>query len=104
MDLMNRVCKSYLVKFFVVFIDEILIYLKSKEDHEIHLKLVLELLTKENLFAKFSKCDFLLQEVHFFRHVVTSNGIQVDPRKIEAVKNWKAPKTPSEILVFSGIS
>ncbi|GJX98284.1 reverse transcriptase domain-containing protein [Tanacetum coccineum] len=104
MDLMNRVCKSYLVKFVVVFIDEILIYLKSKEDHEIHLKLVLELLTKENLFAKFSKCDFWLQEVHFFRHVVTSNSIQVDPRKIKAVKNWKAPKTPSEIWSFLGLA
>ncbi|GJS86033.1 putative reverse transcriptase domain-containing protein [Tanacetum coccineum] len=99
---MNRVCKSYLDKFVVMFIDDILIYSKSKEDHEIHLKLVLELLKKENLFAKFSKCDFLLQEVHFLGYVVNSNGIQVDPSKIEEVKNWKAPKMPSEIRSFMG--
>ncbi|GJX93745.1 putative reverse transcriptase domain-containing protein [Tanacetum coccineum] len=76
MDLMNRVCNPYLDKFVVLFIDDILIYSKSKEDHEIHLKLVLELLKKENLFAKFSKCDFLLQEVHFLGHVVNSNGVE----------------------------
>ncbi|GKB36805.1 reverse transcriptase domain-containing protein [Tanacetum coccineum] len=104
MDLMNRVCKLYLDKFVVVFIDDILIYSKSKEDHEIHLKLVLELLKKENLFAKFSKCDFWLQEVHFLGHVVNNNGIQVDPSKIEAVKNWKAPKMPSEIRSFLGLA
>ncbi|GJW92705.1 putative reverse transcriptase domain-containing protein [Tanacetum coccineum] len=101
---MNRVCKPYLDKFFMVFIDDILIYSKSKEDHEVHLKLVLELLKKENLFANFSKCDFLLQKVHFLLHVVNSNGIHVEPRKIEAVKNWKAPKTPSEIQLFLGLA
>ncbi|GKD55359.1 putative reverse transcriptase domain-containing protein [Tanacetum coccineum] len=73
---------------------------RSKEEHEIHLKLVLELLRKESLFAKFSKRDFWLQEVHFIGHVVNYNGIHVDPSKIEAVKNWKAPKTPSEIQSF----
>ncbi|GJU59928.1 putative reverse transcriptase domain-containing protein [Tanacetum coccineum] len=85
MDLMNRVCKPYLDKFFIVFIDEILIYSKTKEDHEVHLKLVLELLKKERLFAKFSKCEFWLQEVHFLRHMVNHNGIHVDPSKIEAI-------------------
>ncbi|GJR89044.1 putative reverse transcriptase domain-containing protein [Tanacetum coccineum] len=69
----------------------------SKEDNEVHLKLVLELLKKERLFAKFSKCEFWLQEVHFLGHVVNSNDIHVDPSKIEAMKNWKALKTPSEI-------
>ncbi|GJT55724.1 reverse transcriptase domain-containing protein [Tanacetum coccineum] len=103
MDLMNKVCKPYLDKF-VVFIDDILIYSKTKEDHEVHLGLVLELLRKEKLYAKFSKCEFWLQEVHFLGHVVNQNGIHVDPSKIEAVKNWKTPTTPSEIRSFLGLA
>ncbi|GKC34461.1 putative reverse transcriptase domain-containing protein, partial [Tanacetum coccineum] len=75
-----------------------------KEDHEVHLGLVLELLRKEKLYAKFSKCEFWLQEVHFLGHVVNQNGIHVDPSKIEAVKNWKTPTTPSEIRSFLGLA
>nr|GEY44332.1 retrotransposon protein, putative, Ty3-gypsy subclass [Tanacetum cinerariifolium] len=103
-DLMNRVCKPYLDKFVIMFIDDILIYSKSKEEHEVHLELVLELLKKEKLFAKFFKCEFWLQEVHFLGHMVNSNGIHVDPSKIEAVKNWKVPKTPSKIQSFLGLA
>ncbi|GKD23059.1 hypothetical protein Tco_1224762, partial [Tanacetum coccineum] len=70
----------------------------SKDENEVHLRLVLELLKKEKLYAKFSKCEFFwLQEVHFLGHVVNQNGIHVDPSKIKAVKNWKALATPSEI-------
>nr|GFB90434.1 retrotransposon protein, putative, Ty3-gypsy subclass [Tanacetum cinerariifolium] len=92
--------RPYLDKFFIVFIDDILIYSKSKKEHEVHLKLILEFLKKEKLFRKFSKCEFWLQEVHFLDHVVNSEGIHVDPNKIEAVKNWKTPKTPTEIRSF----
>ncbi|GJR69082.1 putative reverse transcriptase domain-containing protein [Tanacetum coccineum] len=74
------------------------------EDHDVHLKLVLELLKKEKLFAKFSKCKFLLQEVHFLGYVINSNGIHVDRSKIEAMKNWKAPKSSSEIRSFLGLA
>nr|GEV14416.1 putative reverse transcriptase domain-containing protein [Tanacetum cinerariifolium] len=87
MDLMNRVCKPYLDNFFIVFIDDILIYSKSKEDHEVHLKLVLELLKKEKLFAKFSKYEFWLQEVRFLGHVVNSNDVHVDSSEASKVEN-----------------
>ncbi|GJX75350.1 hypothetical protein Tco_0313945 [Tanacetum coccineum] len=76
----------------------------SKEEHEVHLKIGLELLKKEKLFAKFSKCEFWLQEVHFLRHVVNNNDIHVDSSKIEVMKNWKVPKTPSEIRAFLGLA
>ncbi|KAI3774607.1 hypothetical protein L1987_49166 [Smallanthus sonchifolius] len=104
MDLMNRVCKSYLDKFVIVFIDDILIYSRTKEDHEHHLKLILELLRNEKLYAKFSKCEFWIREVHFLGHVINKEGIHVDPSKIEAIKNWEAPKTPTEVRQFLGLA
>ncbi|GJY01586.1 putative reverse transcriptase domain-containing protein [Tanacetum coccineum] len=104
MDLMNRVCRPYLDKFVIVFIDDILIYSKTREEHVEHLRLVLELLKKEKLYAKFSKCEFWLREVQFLRHVINGNGIHVDPSKIKAVKNWKAPRTPSEVRSFLGLA
>ncbi|GKD84924.1 putative reverse transcriptase domain-containing protein [Tanacetum coccineum] len=75
-----------------------------KEEHEVHFKLVLELLRKEKFYVKFSMCEFWLQEVHLLRHVVNQSGIYVDPSKIEAVKNWKAPTRPLEVRSFLGLA
>ncbi|GKE45806.1 putative reverse transcriptase domain-containing protein, partial [Tanacetum coccineum] len=87
MLLMNRVCKPYLDRFVIVFIDDILIYSKSRKEHEGHLKLILNLLKKEELYAKFSKCEFWLSKVQFLGHVIDSEGIHVDPAKIKAIKD-----------------
>ncbi|GJZ42360.1 putative reverse transcriptase domain-containing protein [Tanacetum coccineum] len=104
MDLMNRVCKPYLDKFVIVFIDDILIYSKDKKEHEEHLKAILELLKKEKLYAKFSKCEFWIPKVQFLGHVIDSRGIHVDPAKIESIKDWASPKTPTEICQFLGLA
>ncbi|GJV60618.1 putative reverse transcriptase domain-containing protein [Tanacetum coccineum] len=104
MDLMNRVYKPYLDRFVIIFIDDILIYSKSRKGHEGHLKLILNLLKKEELYAKFSKCEFWLSKVQFLGHVIDSEGIHVDPAKIEAIKDWASPKTPTEIHQFLGLA
>ncbi|GJS25561.1 putative reverse transcriptase domain-containing protein [Tanacetum coccineum] len=104
MDLMNRVCKPYLDKFVIVFIDDILIYSRNKEEHENHLRIILELLKKEKLYAKFSKFDFWIRIVQFLGHLIDSQGLHVDHAKIEAIKNWTSPTTPIEIRQFLGLS
>ncbi|GJR43516.1 putative reverse transcriptase domain-containing protein [Tanacetum coccineum] len=104
MDLMNRVCKPYLDKFVIVFIDDILIYSKDEREHEEHLKTILELLKEEKLYAKFSKCEFWIPKVQFLGHVIDSRGIHVDPAKIESIKDWASPKTPTEIRQFLGLA
>ncbi|GKA46530.1 putative nucleotidyltransferase, ribonuclease H [Tanacetum coccineum] len=104
MDLMNHVCNPYLDKFMIVFIDDILIYSKNKEEHGKHLKTILNLLWSKKLYAKFSKCDFWLDSVQFLGHVIDSNGVHVDPAKIEAIKNWAAPTTPTEVRQFLGLA
>nr|GEW41780.1 hypothetical protein [Tanacetum cinerariifolium] len=104
MDLMNRVCKPYLDKFVIVFIDDILIYLMNKKEHKEHLKPILEFLKKEKLYAKFSKCKFWILKVQFLGHVIDSRGIHVDPAKIESIKDWASSKTPTEIRQFLGLA
>ncbi|GJW44385.1 putative reverse transcriptase domain-containing protein [Tanacetum coccineum] len=88
----------------MVFIDVILIYSKHKQEHEEHLKLILELLKKEELYAKFSKCEFWIPKVQFLSHVIDSQGIHVDPAKIESIKEWASPKSPTEIRQFLGLA
>nr|GFB83760.1 putative reverse transcriptase domain-containing protein [Tanacetum cinerariifolium] len=103
MDLLNRVCKSYLDKFVIVFIDDILIYSKNEKEHEEHLKAIIELLKIEELYAKFSKCEFWIPKVQFLGHVIDSQGIHVDPAKIRFVKYWASPRSPTEIHQFLGL-
>ncbi|KAD4180248.1 hypothetical protein E3N88_28839 [Mikania micrantha] len=104
MDLMNQVCKPYLDKFVIVFIDDILIYSKTQEEHTDHLRRVLELLKKEQLYAKFSKCDFWIREVRFLGHMVNKKRIHVDLANIEAIKSWTTPKTPTKVRQFLGLA
>nr|GFB68550.1 putative reverse transcriptase domain-containing protein [Tanacetum cinerariifolium] len=100
MGLMNQVCKPYLDKFVIVFIDDILINSKDEKEHEEHLKQILELLKKKELYAKFSKCEFWIPKVQFLGHVINSQGIHVDPAKIESIKDWASPKSQTEIRQF----
>ncbi|GJT32339.1 putative reverse transcriptase domain-containing protein [Tanacetum coccineum] len=104
MDLMNQVCRSMLDKSIIMFINDILIYSKSAKDHETHLRQVLSMLKQEKLYAKFSKCEFWHREVQFLGHVINNKGIKVDPAKINAIMNWKQPKTPTEIRYFLGLA
>ncbi|KAJ4717010.1 Retrotransposon protein, putative, Ty3-gypsy subclass [Melia azedarach] len=104
MDLMNRVFKDYLDKFVIVFIDDILVYSKSKEEHEDHLRMVLQVLREKQLYAKFKKCEFWLHRIAFLGHVVSSEGISVDPSKIEAVVDWPRPTNIGEVRSFLGLA
>ncbi|KAK7264749.1 hypothetical protein RJT34_32359 [Clitoria ternatea] len=104
MDYMNRIFHPYLDKFVVVFIDDILVYSKNREEHVEHLKVVLEILKKKQLYAKLSKCEFWLEEVNFLEHVISQGGIAVDPSKVEAVLKWERPTTITEIRSFLGLA
>ena len=104
MNMMNKVFMEYLDKFVVVFIDDILVYSKNEEEHEQHLCKVMEKLREQKLYAKFSKCEFWLKEVGFLGHVVSGKGVAVDPSKVEAVTEWKAPTSVPEIRSFLGLA
>jgi hypothetical protein len=100
MYLMNKVFLEYLDKFGVFFIDDILVFSKTEEEHENHLRLVLEKLRSNKLYAKFSKCEFWLTNVAFLGHVISARGVSVDPGKVKDVLNWMPPTTALEIQSF----
>ena len=104
MDLIHRAFQCYLDQFVVVFVDDILIYSQSEEEHEDHLRAVLQLLRDHQLYAKFSKCKFWLTEVGFLGHVVSASGVSVDPEKVKAIMSWERPKLVFEIHSFLGLA
>ena len=104
MDLMNRVFRPYVDQFVVLFIDDILVYLKDQENHDTQLRVVLETLKKERLYEKLSKCEFWLREMSFLRHLVSEEGIRVDPRKIEVIIEWKSSRNVTEVRSFLGLA
>ncbi|RVX07027.1 Retrovirus-related Pol polyprotein from transposon 17.6 [Vitis vinifera] len=104
MDLMNRVFKPYLDQFVVVFIDNILVYSKSREEYERHLSTVLQTLRDKQPYTKLKKCEFWLDKVSFLGHVLTKDGISVDPGKVDAMSNWRRPNTVTEIRSFLGLA
>ncbi|KAL9250173.1 Retrovirus-related Pol polyprotein from transposon 17.6-like protein [Drosera capensis] len=104
MDLINRVFKPYLDCFVVVFIDDILVYSRDHQEHEEHLRINLKTLRENKLYAKFTKCEFWLKEVAFLGHVISGEGVQVDPKKIEAVTEWSKPTNVTEVRSFLGLA
>ncbi|KAG8472962.1 hypothetical protein CXB51_034879 [Gossypium anomalum] len=104
MDLMNSIFQPYLDRFAVVFIDDILIYSKDETEHAEHLRIVLQTLRNKQLYVKFSKSEFWLREVGFLGHIVSGDGIRVDPSKISAIIDWKPPKNVTEVRSFLGLA
>ena len=95
---------EYLDKFVMVFIGDILIYSKNDSDHEEHLQMVLQKLRDNQFYAKFTKCEFWLDEVHFLGHIISKGGIAGDPAKVTAIVDWKIPSTVSEVRSFLGLA
>jgi hypothetical protein len=104
MCLMNNVLNKFLDIFVLVFIDDILIYSKNREEHEEHLRLVLQVLREHQLYIKFSKCDFFQKQVHYLGHVISKEGVAVDPDKIKSIMEWPSPKDVSDIRSFVGLT
>jgi hypothetical protein len=104
MNLMNKIFMPYLDKFVIVFIDDILIYSKDKEEHAKHLRIALQILWEHQLYAKFSKCEFWLDKVEFLGHVISKEGIAVNPSNVASVLEWEAPKNVKQIRGFLGMA
>jgi hypothetical protein len=104
MYLMNKVFMDYLDKFFVVFIDDILVYSRSEEEHKEHLHLALQKLQEHRLYAKLSKCKFWMKQVAFLGHIISKGGISVDPSKVQDILSWNAPTSVCDIQNFLGLA
>jgi hypothetical protein len=104
MCLMNGVFMEYLDRFVIVFLDDILVYSMSEEEHEHYLKMVLQVLRENQLYAKLSKCSFDQNKIHYLGHIISKDGIEVDPEKIEAIIEWSAPKNVTEVRSFMGLA
>ncbi|WVZ88363.1 hypothetical protein U9M48_034893 [Paspalum notatum var. saurae] len=104
MNLMNKIFMDGLDKYVIVFIDDILVYSKTIEEHEEHLRKVLEKLRSHQLYAKFSKCEFWLERISYLGHIITAEGVTVDPEKVEAVMEWPQPTNVSEVRSFIGLA
>jgi hypothetical protein len=104
MCLMNGVFREYLDKFVIVFLDDILVYSKSEEEHEQHLRMVLQVLREHQLYAKLSKCSFYQKKIHYLGHIISKDGIVMDPEKIEAIREWSAPRNVTEFRSFMGLA
>ena len=104
MCLMNSVLNKYLDKFFLVFIDDILVYSRNEEEHQEHLRMVLQTLKENQLYAKFSKCEFYKDKIQYLGHIISEQGLAVDPDKIKAIKEWPVPTDVSAVRSFMGIT
>jgi hypothetical protein len=103
MCLMNGIFREYLDKFVIVFLDGILVYSKSEEEHEQHLRMVLQILRQHQLYAKLIKCSFYQRQIHYLGHIISEEGIAIDPEKIKSIAEWTTPRNVSEVRSFMGL-
>jgi ribonuclease HI len=104
MCLMNGVFRNYLDKFVIVFLDDILVYSKTEEEHEQHLRMVLQVLREHQLYEKLSKCSFYQKQIHYLGHIISEEGIVVDPEKVQAIQEWPTPRNVTEVRSFMGLA
>jgi hypothetical protein len=103
MCLMNGISRDYLEKFVIDFLDDILVYSKLEEEHERHLRMVLQVLRENQIYAKLIKCSFYHENIHYLGHIISKDGITVDPKNIEAITGWSAPKNVTKVISFMGL-
>jgi hypothetical protein len=104
MCLMNGVFREYLDKFVIVFLDDILVYSKSEEEHEHHLRMVLQVLREDQMYVKLSKCSFYQKKIHYLGHIISKYGIDVDPKKIEDIREWSTVEECDRSQILYGSS